>query len=103
MMKGYNTLVEALEDLKKRGYCDEFELQNSCIHCKTKNLTLKPDEFEIVEVYRFEGMSNPDDNSVVYALEAGDGVKGVIVDAYGPYAQKLNFELAEKLRRGAKG
>ena len=55
-----------------------------------------------MEVYRFEGMSDPDDNAVVYALEAADGTKGVIVDAYGTYAQNLDFELAEKLRR-AKG
>jgi hypothetical protein len=102
MMKDYNTLVEALQDLNARGYSDDFELQTSCIHCKTKKLSLKPDEFEIVEVYRFEGMSDPDDNAVVYALEAADGTKGVIVDAYGTYAQNLDFELAEKLRR-AKG
>ena len=99
MMKDYNTMVEALQDLQARGYSDEFVLKSSCVHCKAKNLSLKPDEFEIVEVYRFEGMSSPDDNAVVYALEAADGTKGVIVDAYGPYAQNLDFEMAEKLRR----
>jgi hypothetical protein len=40
----------------------------------------------IVEHHRFEGMSDPDDSSVVYALEASNGLKGLLVDAYGAYA-----------------
>lgn len=98
-MKDYNTLIEALEDLKQRGYSEEFELEPACIFCKAKNLRFKPEEFEIAEVYRFEGMSDPDDNSVLYAVRGKDGTKGIIVDAYGPYAQNLDFELAEKLKR----
>ena len=46
----------------------------------------KSDELSIVEHHRFEGMSDPDDSSVVYALEAPNGLKGVLVDAYGAYS-----------------
>ena len=31
-------------------------------------------------------MSDPDDSSVLYALEGPDGAKGLLVDAYGAYA-----------------
>jgi hypothetical protein len=48
--------------------------------------TFGSDDLTIVEHYRFEGISDPDDSSVVYALEAPTGLKGVLVDAYGPYA-----------------
>lgn len=48
--------------------------------------TFKSDDLTIVEHHRFEGMSDPDDSSVVYALEASNGLKGVLVDAYGAYA-----------------
>jgi hypothetical protein len=40
----------------------------------------------IREVHRFEGESDPDDMSVVYAIEGKDGTRGVIVDAFGIYA-----------------
>jgi hypothetical protein len=39
-----------------------------------------------VEHYRFEGASDPDDMSVVYAIESAGGPKGIIADAFGTYA-----------------
>jgi hypothetical protein len=38
-----------------------------------------------VEHHRFEGVSDPDDLSVVYAREANDGTRGALTDAYGTY------------------
>ncbi|MCP2044278.1 phosphoribosylpyrophosphate synthetase [Pontibacter sp. HSC-36F09] len=94
----YPTLSGALNDLKKRGYTEDFNLKENCIVCASKSLELKPEEFYIDEVHRFEGMSNPDDNSVIYAISSSSGVKGVLVDAYGPYAQAITPEMAQKLR-----
>ena len=79
-MKNYQSLVDALEDLKLRGYTNDFNLRPQCMECTALQLQLHPEDFEILEVYRFEGMSNPDDNSVVYAIKSRDGLKGVLVD-----------------------
>ena len=49
-------------------------------------------------MYRFEGMSSEGDNEVVYAIETGTGVKGVLVDAYGTYAGQADPEFLAKLR-----
>ena len=54
--------------------------------------TSKAENLAIVEHYRFEGASDPDDMSIVYALESSDGTRGTIADAYGVYA---NPQLAE--------
>ena len=43
-------------------------------------------ELKIVQIHRFEGISNPDDSSILYAIESQDGFKGLLVDAYGVYA-----------------
>ena len=94
----YPTLSGALNGLKQRGYTEDFNLKENCIVCSTKALELKPEEFYIDEVHRFEGMSNPDDNSVVYAVSSSSGVKGVLVDAYGTYAEAITPEMAKKLR-----
>jgi hypothetical protein len=50
-----------------------------------------------VKHYRFEGISNPDDNEILYAIETDDGVKGTLVDAYGMYADSNVASFMEKL------
>ncbi|ADR22077.1 hypothetical protein MATR_02890 [Marivirga tractuosa] len=96
-MKTYETLSEALKDLKERGYSNDFNLKPHCIECPADKLELHPEQFEVKEVYRFEGMSNPDDNSILYAIKSTDGLKGVLVDAYGVYSEALSEAMINKL------
>ena len=97
-MISYDNLVEALDDLKKRGYTYDFNLKENSIVCDEINQVLSPNEFTILEIYRFEGMSDVDDESIIYALESKDGKKGTMVDAYGIYAGTLSSEMIDKLR-----
>jgi hypothetical protein len=96
-MKNYTHLSEAINDLKLRGYTEDFNLKPTCIECSSLNLQLHPDAFAIDEFYRFEGMSNPDDNSIVFAISSNGGIKGVLVDAYGVYAENLNDDMIKRL------
>lgn len=98
-MKDYNNLVDALQDLKARGYTNDFNLKSQCLECSVLNLQLRPEDFKINEMYRFEGDSTPDDNSVLFALESIDGIKGVLVDAYGTYTEAISPKMAMKLRQ----
>jgi hypothetical protein len=97
-MHSYETLSEALKGLNERGYTHDFNIKTDSIECSDIDLELKPEDFEIDEVYRFEGNSNPDDEEVVYAIRSKDGVKGVMVDAFGPYAVDISAELIKKLK-----
>lgn len=96
-MKNYNSLSGALNDLKSRGYTEDFNLQPECIECSSLKLQWEPERFTVDEFYRFEGMSNPDDNSIVYAISSDDGVKGTLVDAYGMYSENLNDAMVRRL------
>jgi hypothetical protein len=96
-MKSYNTLSEAINDLRKRGYKEDFNLQPHFVECSTLSLTLHPEDFNVDEFYRFEGMSNTDDNSILFAISSKDGAKGVLVDAYGMYAENLSEPMIRKL------
>lgn len=94
----YDTLSLATNDLKKRGFDLDFNQKGHCLVCVQDNaITLNPDDFEIVEFHRFEGDSNPDDMSVVYAIESKTGQKGLMVDAYGVYAADYSREMLKKL------
>lgn len=97
-MKNYANLIEAINDLKARGYNNDFNLKPHCLECTTLQLQLHPEDFEVKEVYRFDGDSSPDDNSVLYAIESDKGIKGILIDAYGTYAEAISPEMAAKLK-----
>jgi len=95
----YETITSALADLDKRGFNLDFNLTAEGIECKSIDLILMPEEFEIEEVYRFEGMTDPADSSVVYAIASAVGnLRGVLVDGYGVYAENISPELLSKLK-----
>jgi len=94
-MISYDTVSEAVNDLKKRGFDVDFNLQENCIVCHEDKFNA--DDFEITEVYRFEGNTDPSDEAVVYAIESKNGKKGVLVNGYGISADVMDAEMAKKL------
>ena len=97
-MTSYDTVTEALKDLKQKGYTIDFNIAFDKIICSDNKICLNPHEFEIVEVYRFEGDTNPDDEDVVYAIESKDGkTKGTMTSAFGTYAESISSDMIRKL------
>lgn len=94
-MYTYDTVSDAVNGLKKRGYTMDFNLDENCIVCHEDKFN--PEDFEIVEVYRFEGNSDPADEAIVYAIESNKGHKGVLVNGYGPSSETMSSEMANKL------
>ena len=94
----YDTVSEAVNGLKKRGYDLDFNLSWNCIICHADKFDI--DDFEIVEVHRFEGNTDPSDEAVVYAIESTDGKKGMLVSGYGISAEGMRAEMAKKLSIG---
>lgn len=97
MKKSFDTLVEALQDLRARGFKLDFALKSNQLNCSDGSCHM-PNEFKVVEHYRFEGMSSVDDNSILMAIETSDGRKGTLVDAYGTYSDSLSPEMLERLK-----
>ena len=50
-----------------------------------KNKFYHPEDLKIIKTYRFEGDSDPGDTSIIYLIEANDGLIGYSMDAYGVY------------------
>lgn len=94
-MFSYETVSEALTDLKKRGFNLDFNLEDNCIICNTDKYGVN--EFEITEVYRFEGNTDPADEAIVYGIESVNGSKGVLVNGYGISAERMGSEMVKKL------
>jgi hypothetical protein len=94
-MYNYDTVSEAVSGLRGRGFTIDFDAQFDCLECKDHKL--RPDEFEIAEVYRFEGNSDPADEAIVYGIESKHGLKGILVNGYGPSSDELSDEMVRKL------
>jgi hypothetical protein len=99
-MKVYETLSQAISDLVKRGYTLNFNIKNECIECVENNIRLHPDEFEIDEVHRFQEMSDVGDENILYAISSDKyKIKGLLVNAFGIYADTASVHLVEKLNK----
>lgn len=97
-MQSYDTVTAALSGLKAKGYTLDFNIAFDNIKCEEHNICLNPNEFEITEVHRFEGDTNPSDEDVVYAVESKDGkIKGTITSAFGMYSDNVNDAMLKKL------
>lgn len=95
----YDTLSEAVNDLQKKGYTYDFVLTGDSLQCNKLDYALYPDQFKIDEFHRFEGASDPDDNSILFAVSSDTfNVKGLLVDAYGAYSDPISADMIQKLK-----
>lgn len=98
--KSYDTVTEAMADLKKLGYNIDFSILTDKEYL-VGHLTateLSPDDFEIDDFYRFEGDSDPGDEMIVYAISSTkNNLKGIVVNAYGIYADNESSAIVKKL------
>lgn len=85
------TLTQCLSKLLLDGYTEDFKALEKGLLSVQHKKTYAPHQVRVINFYRFEGASDPADNSILYAIETSDGAKGTLVDAYGPYADiKVN-------------
>jgi len=91
----YATVTDAIEQLRKQGFTCDFNLHKNRFKVDEKEYTA--DEFEIVDVYRYEGASDPGDEATVYALASPSGVKGILVSGYGVSADEESEETLKRL------
>ncbi|RXK86357.1 hypothetical protein [Filimonas effusa] len=80
------TLSEVLEKLRVKKMDNEFRLEPEGFTAG-KGKTYQPEDLEIIKVFRFEGMTDPSDMSILYIIQAKDGLVGYSLDAYGMYSE----------------
>lgn len=96
--KNYKTLSDAVDSLQKRGYIYNFHYDDFSLQCGEINEKLKAEDLTINEYYRFEGISDPEDSSIVYAIESNQGHKGIVIDAYGAYSDENIGDFIKKIK-----
>lgn len=79
------TMSSCMNKLDNLGYTTQFKAEGSLLESLATQQKYRPEQVQIVNFYRFEGPSNPEDNAILYAIITESGEKGTITDAYGAY------------------
>lgn len=97
-MNTMTTLSQVLNSLKAQGYTTDFNVEDNCLICAENALKIHPEEFVVDKHYRFEGMTDPGDEAVVYAISSTkNNVKGVLVNGYGIYSDPATDSIIRTL------
>lgn len=98
-METYDTVTEAITDLKAKGYTTDFNLKSDALVCATTATVVHAKDFVVDAMYRFEGMTDPADETILYAISAASkNMKGLLINAYGIYSDELADEMMAKLK-----
>jgi hypothetical protein len=79
------TLSRVLERLEEKGICREFRWTRDGF-CLEHGNYYQPHELLIIRIFRFEGITDPADMSVLYLIRTNDGQTGYSLNAYGVYS-----------------
>jgi hypothetical protein len=86
----YSTVIEALEELNKKGFTNDFNLQD-------ENIKKNPHHYEIEHVYRYDGDTDPDEEAVVYGIKSNSGERGVYVAGFSANSESEAAAVLAKL------
>ncbi|SFQ02804.1 phosphoribosylpyrophosphate synthetase [Parafilimonas terrae] len=95
-MKNYNSLNDALKDLRQRGYTANFKTQKVCLYCGDLDMRLDPQDFNVDESYRFPENINGV-SCLLLAITSSGGLKGTLLDDYNTGPANINEAMMEKL------
>jgi hypothetical protein len=92
-LKREETLKRVIDELTRRGYTEHFRAIEGGLQALGTGARFDPKDLVIRGYYRFEGTSDPDDMAIAYAIETKGGVRGILVDAFGVYADPTTSEV----------
>lgn len=97
-LRKFDTVVEAQNALREEGYSYEFDTQDGKLFAIGKEETpYQPADLQIIGDLRYEGMSNPADNMILYIIEAKDGTKGTMLDNVGGSESAQDPEIIKQI------
>ena len=90
-------LSDAIRNLQKKGYTENLVAEYD--HFRINTEMIYPPDFFVDQIVRFENSSDPDDQSILYAVNSERyGLKGLYVDSYGLYHESLSKSMLERIQ-----
>lgn len=99
LKESYGTLSETINALIQLGYTYDFNIMDDKLASRITDNALSPYDFQVDHVFRFEGESDPEYQSILYAISATkNDLKGILVNGYGPASDETADKLIKKLK-----
>lgn len=90
-------LTDVIHHFEHQGYTEN--LVPVFDHFTSGEIEIYPSDFTIDEMYRFENTSDPDDQSILYAISLPNfSLKGIYIESYGLYHDELSTEMLERIK-----
>jgi hypothetical protein len=91
------TLSDAIAVLHGMGFTEELAARNGVLHCHVCASDYAPSAVTVEHIARFEGTSDPGDESIVFGLVLPCGHRGVYSAAYGTYTPTEDLSVIRAL------
>jgi hypothetical protein len=92
------TLAQSLERLSAEGYVDAYRAERDGLRSLGDGTIHLPESLHVDEIVRFEGDSDPSDESAVFALSSESGErKGTYTVGYGSLMDALDAAIVRRL------
>ena len=96
------TLSAAMARLAARGFQHSLRARGGALRVVETGDVVEPEEVEVDEIVRFEGITDPAEEVVLYALNGPDGEPlGTYTAMYGPATPPEDAEVLRRLARHA--
>ncbi len=94
--RNFDSLSQATNALLEEGYKDSFVTKDGKFEAVLCKKRYSPEDLKVVQKFRFEGITNPSDQSTLMVIEACDGTRGTIITSYS-YESNLDSELIKRI------
>ena len=92
-------MTDTIRDFEKKGYSENLVSHYDHFSCQSEAVQLYPADMRIDQIIRFENTSDPDDQSILYAVSSKvNPLKGLYVESYGLYHEDLSKTMIDWIK-----
>lgn len=93
------TLSEEIDFFEKKGYVENLSATFSHFECRSGRYKIFPFDLVVDKILRFDNSSDPNDQSIMYAISCPRlGIKGIYIEAYGCNQIEFSHAMIERFK-----
>ena len=84
-MPTYNSLSDAIADMRDRGFVNTFTIQHQQVYCSELSTPIAPEQLTLLEQHRVKAPTSETGQREVYGFKTQDNKLGIMTDTYAEY------------------
>ena len=99
-MSTFNTLGEAVNALRARGFVNTFSIQHQKVYCSELSKAIPPTQLTLVEKHTVPTPASRTGQEEIYGLRTEDNTLGIMTNIYAEYDPEGFFSVFRQCRQG---